>query len=108
MQKDMEDKVMAQGVDTIACHTKSILKQCQNYRTISLIRHSSKMILRDVLNRLKAKAEELLTEEQSGFRPGRSTVEQIFKSRVIITKHLQHKRDLFCNFIDFKKMFGRA
>ena len=69
MQKDMGDKVMAQGVDTVACHTKSILKQCQNYRTISLIRHSSKMILRDILNRLKAKAEELLTETQAGFRP---------------------------------------
>ena len=41
------------------------------------------------------KAEELLAEEQAGFRPGRSTVEQIFNSRVIVGKHLQHKRDLF-------------
>ena len=106
MQKDMEDKVMAQGVDTVACHTKSILKQCQNYRTISLIRHSSKMILRDILNRLKA--EEMLAEEQADFRPGRSTAEQIFNSRVIIEKHLQHQHDLFHNFVDFKKAFDRV
>ena len=56
---------------------KGNLKQCQNYRTISLISHPSKVMLRVILNRLKSKAEELLSEEQAGFRAGRSTVEQI-------------------------------
>ena len=37
-----------------------------------------------------------------------SSVEQIFNSRVIIEKHLQHQRDLFHNFIDFKKAFYRV
>ena len=55
---------------------KRNLKQCQNYRIISLISHPSKIMLRVVLNRLKVKAEELLTEEQAGFRPGRSTVDK--------------------------------
>ena len=32
-------------------------------------------------------------------------MEQIFKRGVIIDKHLQHQRDLFQNFIDFK-VFG--
>ena len=54
------------------------LKQCQNYSTISLISHPSKIMLRVILNRLKDKAEELLAEEQADFRPG--TVEQIFNS----------------------------
>ena len=85
--------------------TQGKLKQSHNYRTISLISHPSKIILRDFLNRLEAKAEELLAEEQTGFRPGRSSVEQIFNSRVIIEKHLQHQRDLFHNFRDFKKTF---
>ena len=65
-------------------------------------------MLRVILSRLKAKAEEPLAEEEAGFRPGRDTVEQIFNSRVIIEKHLQHQRDLFHNFIDFKKAFDRA
>ena len=56
-------------------------------------------MLRLILNRLKAEAEELLTEEQAGFRPGRSTVEQIFNSRVIIERHLQRQHDLLHNLI---------
>ena len=88
---------------------KGNLKQCQNYRTMmSLMSHPSKIMLRVILNRLKAKAETLLAEEQAGFIPGRSTAEQIFNSRVIIEKHLQHQRDLFHNFIDLKKAFDRV
>ena len=44
---------------------KGNLKRCQNYRTISLICHPSKIMLRVILNRLKAEAEELLAEEQA-------------------------------------------
>ena len=65
-------------------------------------------MLKVVLRRLKTKAEELLAEEQAGFRAGRSTTEQIFNCRVLIEKHLQHQRDLFHNFIDFKKAFDRV
>ena len=65
-------------------------------------------MLRVILNRLKAKAEELWAEEKAGFRQGRSTVEQIFNSRVIIEKHVQHQSGMFHNFIDFKKLFYRV
>ena len=34
-----------------------------------------------------------------------STVEHIFNCRVIIAKHLEHQRNLYHNFIDFKKAF---
>ena len=65
-------------------------------------------MLRVILNRLKAKTEELLAEEQAGFRPSRSTVKQIFNSLVITEKHLQHRCDLFHTFIDFKRAFDRV
>ena len=65
-------------------------------------------MLRGVLNRLKAGAEELLAAEQAGFRPGWSAVKQIFSSQVIIEKNLQHRGDLFHNFVDFKKAFNRV
>ena len=69
---------------------------------------SQQIMLRDILNRLKAKAEEVLAEAQAGFRPGRSTVEQIFNGRVITEKHLQHQRDLFHNFLDFMRAFDNV
>ena len=65
-------------------------------------------MLRVILNRLNAKAENMLAEEQAGFRPGRSTVEQILNNPVIIQKHLHYQRDLFHNFADFKKAFDRV
>ena len=55
---------------------KGNLQLCQNYRTISLISHLSKVMLNILLNRLKP--EEIIAEEQAGFRPERSTTEQIF------------------------------
>ena len=47
---------------------KGNLKQFQNYRTITLFSHPSEIMLRVTRNRLKAEAEELLAEEQAGFR----------------------------------------
>ena len=87
---------------------KGNLRLCQNYRTISLISHPSKVMLWVLLNRLKGKAEEILAEEQAGFRPKRSTTEQIFNIRLLIENHLQHQRDLYHNFIDLKKAFDRV
>ena len=67
---------------------KGYLQLCQNYRTISLISHSSKVMLKVILNRLKPQAEEIIAEEQAGFRAGRSTTEQIFNLRILCEKYL--------------------
>ena len=63
---------------------KGNLQLCQNYRTI--ISHSSKVILKVIFNRLKPQAEEIIAEEQAGFRGGRSTTEQIFNLRILCEK----------------------
>ena len=83
-------------------------RKCQNYTTISLISHSSKVMLKIILNRLKNEAEGHLAEEQAGFRPGRCTVEQIVNCRILMEKHLQHWKEVFPSFIDFKKAFDRV
>ena len=52
MPEDLRDEGMAKGVDTvlvIPLPKKGNLKQCQNYRTISLISHPSKIMLRLIL-----------------------------------------------------------
>ena len=73
---------------------KGNLQLCQNYRTISLISHSSKVILKFILNRLKPQAEEIIAEEQAGFRAGRSTTEQIFSFRILCEKYHQHQQKM--------------
>ena len=87
---------------------KSNLQLCQNYRTISLINHPSKIMLKIILNRLQTQAEEIIAEEQAGFRAGRSTTEQIFNLRILCEKYLQHQQNLYHVFIDFKKAFDRV
>ena len=51
---------------------KGNLQQCQNYQTVSLISHPSKVMLKIILRRLKPKAEKIIAEEQAGFRAGRN------------------------------------
>ena len=62
-------------------------------------------MLKDNLNRLKPQAEEIIAEEQAGFRAGRTTTEQIFNLRILCEKYLQHQQNLYHVFIDFKKVF---
>ena len=87
---------------------KGNLQLYQNYRTISPISHPSKVILKIILNRLQSQAEEIIAEEQTGFRAGRSTTEQIFNLRIFCEKYLQHQQNLYHVFIDFKKAFDRV
>ena len=87
---------------------KGNLQLCQNYRTISLISHPSKVMLKVLLNRLQPQTESIIAEEQAGFRHGRSTAEQIFNLRILCEKYSQHQLNLYHVFIDFKKAFDRV
>ena len=87
----------------ITLRKKGNLQLCRNYRTISLISH-----LLVILKRLKPQAEEIIAEEQTGFRAGRSTTEQIFNLRILYVKYLQHQQNLYHVFTDFKKAFDRV
>ena len=64
-------------------------------------------MLNVILNRLKPQAENIIAEEQAGFRAGRSTTEQIFNLR-ILCENIQHQQDLYHVLIDFKKAFDRV
>ena len=68
---------------------KGNLQQCQNYRTISLTSHPSKVILKIELNRLKPQVEKIIAEEQAGFRAGRNITELIFNLRILCEKYFQ-------------------
>ena len=52
--------------------------------------------------------QKIITEEQAGFRTGRSTVEQIFNLWMLSEKFRTNQKPLFHSFIDFKKAFDRV
>ena len=85
----------------ITLSKKGNLKQCQNYRTISLISHPSSHA-----EDHNEHIEKIIAQEQAGFSAGRSTTEQIFNLRILCEKYLQHQQDLYHVFVDFKKAFN--
>ena len=78
---------------------------CGNYRGISLLSHVGKIFALIIQRRISKKTEEILSESQAGFRPGRSTIDQLFTLRQIIEKYLATNQSLFCCYIDFEKAF---
>ena len=58
-----------------------------------------------LLNRIKKKVNEKLRPNQAGFRPNRSTIDQITTLRIIIEQSKEWNSELFVNFIDYKKAF---
>ena len=92
----------------ITLPVKGNLQLRQNYRTISIIRTLSKVMLKITLSKLHAQAEEIIAEEQSGFRAGRNTTEQIFNLRTLCEKYLQHQQNLYHVFTDFMKAFDKV
>ena len=65
-------------------------------------------MLKIILNRLQPQPEEIIAEEQAGFRAGRGTTELIFNLKILVEKYLQHQQNLYHIFIDFKKALDRV
>jgi len=78
-------------------------KQCANYRTIALVSHASKILLRIILERIRVKTETDIADEQAGFRQGRGTRDQITNLRILMHKARKHQQLLHMCFVDFKK-----
>jgi hypothetical protein len=89
----------------IPIHKKKDKLLCENYRGVSLLCHTSKIYTQIILNRMRKRTEEILSEEQAGFRANRSTIDQIFTLRQLCEKHFEMRRDLFLGYIDFRKAF---
>ena len=68
---------MADSMDSVLIislpEKKNNLQLYKNYRTIRLLSHPSKVIMKVILNRIKAQPEEIIAEEEAGFRAGRTS-----------------------------------
>ena len=60
-------------------HKRKDRTECGNYRGISLVAHAGKILLKIIARRLSEYCERvgILLEEQSGFRPNRSTTDMM-------------------------------
>ena len=88
-------------------HKKKDRSDCNNYRGISLVAHSGKVLLKMVASRLSnyCEAEGILPEEQCGFRPARSTVDMLFVVRRLQELGRAKQIPLYMCFIDLQKAY---
>ena len=99
-QKALETKKWPKGVDSIARHPFTKERQPQAMSKLSYHQPSQpscpeKTMLRVVLNRLKAKFEEIEAEERVDFRPDRSTVE--LSSKVELSQRSTYNISAICS-----------
>ena len=84
---------------------KGNAKECSNYRTIALISHTSKVMLKILQARLQQYVNCELPEIQAGFRKGRRTRDQIANIHWIIKKAAEFQKNIYFCFIDYAKAF---
>ena len=84
---------------------KDNVKECSNYRTIALISHTSKVMLKILQARLKQYVNRELPNVQAGFRKGRGTRVQIANIRWIMEKAREFQENIYFCFIDYAKAF---
>ena len=80
-------------------------KECSNYRTIALISHASKVMLKILQARLQQYVNRELPHVQAAFRKGRGTRDQIANIRWIIEKAREFQKNICFFFIDYAKAF---
>ena len=84
---------------------KGNAKECSNYRTIALISHASKVMLKILQARLQQYVNRELPDVQAGFRKGRGTRDQIANIRWIMEKAREFQKNIYFCFIDYAKAF---
>ena len=85
---------------------KGNVKECSNYRTIALISHASKVMLKVLQARLQRYLNHELPDVQAGFRKGRGTRDQIANIPWIIKKAREFQKNIYFCFIDYAKAFN--
>uniref|UniRef100_A0A4W2C6B2 RNA-directed DNA polymerase n=1 Tax=Bos indicus x Bos taurus TaxID=30522 RepID=A0A4W2C6B2_BOBOX len=84
---------------------KGNAKECSNYRTIILISHDSKIMLKILQARLQQYVNRELPDVQAGFRKGRGTRDRIANICWIMEKAREFQKNIYFCFIDHAKAF---
>jgi len=89
----------------IPIHKKEDKTDCNNYRGISLLPTTYKILSNILLSRLIPYANKIIGDHQCGFRRNKSTIDHIFCIRQIIEKKWEYNEEVHQLFIDFKKAY---
>ena len=80
-------------------------QECSNYRTVALISHTSKVMLKILQARLQQYLNHELPDVQAGFRKGRGTRDQIANIFWIMEKAREFQKNIYFCFLDYTKAF---
>ena len=89
MPANLENSAVSTGLEKVSfilVPKKGNAKECSNCRTIALISHASKVMLKIIQARLQQYMNRKLPDVQAGFRKGRETRVQIANIRWIMKK----------------------
>lgn len=84
-------------------HKKGDKTEPNNYRGISLLPVTYKILSKALSNRLESQADYQIGEYQAGFRKGRSCIEQIWNLKNIL--QIRNCKNTIVTFVDFKKAY---
>jgi hypothetical protein len=79
--------------------------ECKNYRGITLLSVPGKVFARVILERMKQVIHTSRRREQSGFTPGRSTVDRILTLNLLAQKRREFRQPLYAAYVDLKAAF---
>ena len=79
--------------------------QCSQHRTITLISHTSKVMLKILQAKLQQYMNHEIPDVQAGFRKGRGTRDQIANIPWIMEKAREFQKNIYSCFIDYAKAF---
>ena len=98
MPANLENSAVATGLKRsvfISILKKGNAKECSNYRTIALISHASKVMLKILQARLQEYVNHELSDVEAGFRKGRGTRDQIANIHWIIEKAREFQKNIY-------------
>ena len=108
MPASLENSAMATGLEKVSFHSnpkEGNARECSNYRTIALISHASKIMLKIFQGRLQQYMNHEFPDVQSRFRKGRGTRDQIANMRWIMEKAREFQKNIYFCFTDYAKGF---
>ena len=89
----------------VPVYKKGVKTDCNNYRGLSLLPTTYKVLFNILLSRLIPYAEEIIGDHQCGFRRNRLTTDHIFCIRQILQKKWGYNEAVHQLFIDFRKAY---